>query len=97
MTASPTTKTGISVSLMRADTVAGDSARISVPSVKISPLISEDPPEQSAAAGVRARFIPTSVVRRARHLSIQVVSPSEWVSRPDGQPLIGRPDWRHLR
>ena len=39
MIASPTTSTGISVSLIRADTVAGDTARISVPSTKISPLI----------------------------------------------------------
>ncbi len=64
MTASPTTSTGISVSLMRADTVAGDSARISVPRTKISPLIRKTR-RNSAAAGVRARFITTSVVCRA--------------------------------
>ena len=60
MIARPTISTGISVSLMRADTVAGDNARISVPRTKIRPLIRKTR-LNSAAAAVRARFMSTTV------------------------------------
>jgi hypothetical protein len=43
--------------LMRDETVAGDSARINVPNVKIRPLI-RNTRRNSAAAGVRAGFTP---------------------------------------
>ena len=53
--AKPTTKTGISVTFIREDTLAGDSARTDVPSVKIRPLI-RNTRLNNAAAGVRAGF-----------------------------------------
>ncbi|WP_454793746.1 hypothetical protein [Mycolicibacterium lutetiense] len=45
------------MSFIREDTEAGDSARISVPSVKINPLI-RNTRRNNAAAGVRAGFTP---------------------------------------
>nr|CRL70196.1 hypothetical protein CPGR_01498 [Mycolicibacterium malmesburyense] len=56
ITAKPTTSTGISVTWMREEMVAGEIAKASVPSVKIRPLIRKTR-RNSAVAGVRARFI----------------------------------------
>ena len=89
ITASPTTRTGISVSSMRADTVAGDSAKISVPRVKIIPLIRKTR-RNRAAAGVRARFIPISVVCRADICPYRSYPLHEWVS----DPMVSRPTRR---
>src|ERR1700742_662562 len=80
MTANPRTRTGISVSLMRAETVAGESARISVPSVKIRPLINTTR-RTSAAAGERARFIFPAWSAPERFVHTGCI-PRKWVSDP---------------
>src|SRR5262245_25560464 len=80
MTANPMTRTGISVSLMRAETVAGDNARISVPSVKISPLINTTR-RNSAAAGMRARFISSAWSAGYAFVHTGRI-PRKWVSDP---------------
>ncbi len=95
MTANPMTSTGISVSLIRADTVAGDRARISVPSTKIRPLIRKTR-RNNAAAGSRADGSYPQRGLPRRRLSIQVVSPREMGVRPDGHRLIRHRNWPHL-
>ena len=81
MIASPTTSTGISVSLIRDDTVAGDTARISVPSTKIRPLIRKTRRNSAAAGRSRPVHDHHSGLTRGG-LSIRSVPHPKWVSDP---------------
>ena len=94
MTANPMTSTGISVSLIRADTVAGDRARISVPSTKISPLIRKTR-RNNAPAGVARRLMPPAWSATQAFVHTGRIPPRMGV-RPDCHRLIWHRNWPHL-